>query len=100
MAAARITWRASQAALDPAKLIFLDETWTKINTVRSHGRCRRGVRLVAAVPHGHWMTSTFIAGLRHDGVTAPAVFDGAINGELFRAYVEQVLARRSRRPRS
>ena len=56
------------------------------------GRSRKGARLVASAPHGHWRTSTFLAGLRHNGLTAPAVFDGAINGELFTAYVEQVLA--------
>jgi transposase len=92
VAAARAAWQANQPGLDPARLIFIDETWTKTNMVRAYGRCRRGVRLLAAVPHGHWMTSTFIAGLRCDGVTAPAVFDGAINGELFLAYVAQVLA--------
>lgn len=92
MAAARAAWQANQPGLDCARLIFIDETWTKTNMVRAHGRCRRGARLVAAVPHGHWMTSTFIAALRCDRVTAPAVFDGAITGELFRAYVEQVLA--------
>ncbi len=59
---------------------------------RRYGRAPRGERLVAAVPHGHWMTSTFIAGLCDDRLLAPAVFDGAINGELFLAYVEQVLA--------
>jgi transposase len=58
---------------------------------RRRGRARRGERLVAAVPHGHWKTSTFIGALRCDGLTAPGVFDGAINGELFRAYVEQIL---------
>ena len=52
---------------------------------------RRGQRLVAAVPHGHWKTTTFIGALRAEGLTAPAVFDGAINGESFLAYVEQVL---------
>jgi transposase len=55
------------------------------------GRAARGQRLVAAVPHGHWKTSTFLAALRVDGLVAPCVFDGAINGELFLAYVEQVL---------
>lgn len=92
MAAARAAWRANQPDLNAAGLIFIDETWTKTNMVRRYGRCRRGARLVAAVPHGHWMTSTFIAGLRQEGITAPAVFEGAINGELFLAYVEQMLA--------
>jgi transposase len=58
---------------------------------RRYGRCRRGKRLVAAVPHGHWKTTTFIGALRASGLAAPAVFDGAINGVSFLAYVEQVL---------
>jgi transposase len=59
---------------------------------RRYGRSLRGERVVAAVPHGHWKTSTFLAGLRHDRLVAPCVIDGAINGETFRAYVEQFLA--------
>jgi transposase len=77
--------------LNPAKLVFIDETWTKTNMTRLYGRAPRGKRLVSAVPHGHWKTSTFIGALRCDGLVAPSVFDGAINGELFLAYVEQVL---------
>lgn len=63
----------------------------KTNMVRVRGRCERGTRLIDTTPHGHWKTSTFIAALREDGLVAPAVFDGAINGELFLCYVEQVL---------
>jgi transposase len=59
---------------------------------RRYGRAPRGQRLVAPVPHGHWKTSTFVAGLRTTGLTAPLVVDGAMNGDIFRAYVEQVLA--------
>ncbi len=59
---------------------------------RRYGRAPRGQRLVAAVPHGHWKTSTFLAALRHDAITAPCVIDGPINGETFAAYVEQFLA--------
>ena len=59
---------------------------------RRYGRAQRGARVVAAVPHGHWKTTTFVAALRHDGLTAPCVFDGAINGARFLAYVEQALA--------
>ena len=59
---------------------------------RTRGRAPRGQRLVASVPHGHWKTSTFVAALRYDGITAPCVIDGAMNGELFCAYVEQFLA--------
>ncbi len=59
--------------------------------VRTRGRCQRGARLIDTTPHGHWKTSTFIAALREDGLGAPFVCDGAINGELFLAYVEQIL---------
>ena len=59
---------------------------------RRSGRAVRGLRLLAAVPHGHWKVTTLIAGLRTAGITAPCVFDGAINGERFRNYVEQLLA--------
>jgi len=58
---------------------------------RSHGRARRGERLVAPVPYGHWHTTTFLCGLRQDGLVAPLVLDGAINGEAFLAYIEQML---------
>jgi transposase len=92
VAAARAAWRESQPTLDPARLIFIDETWTKTNMTRNYGWAEVGHRLVDAVPHGHWHTSTFIAGLRQDGLVAPCVFDGAINGEAFLAYVKQVLA--------
>jgi transposase len=60
--------------------------------VRHHGRSPRGERLVASVPHGHWKTMTFVAALRIDGLTAPYVIDGAMDGPSFMAYVEQVLA--------
>ncbi len=59
---------------------------------RRYGRARRGDRLVASAPHGHWKTSTFLAALRHDRIDAPCVIDGPINGTAFRAYVEQFLA--------
>lgn len=77
--------------MNPAKLVFIDETWTKTNMTRLYGRAPRGKRLVSAMPHGHWKTSTFIGALRCDGLVAPSVFDGPINGELFLAYVQQVL---------
>ena len=92
VAAARAAWRAQQPAMSPERLVFLDETWATTNMARRHGRARRGQRLVAAVPHGHWKTTTFVAALRHDGISAPCVFDGAINGARFRACVEQALA--------
>jgi transposase len=72
-------------------LVFVDETWASTNMARTHGRCRRGERLVMAVPHGHRKTTTFVAALRADGMTAPTVIDGAVTGDLFVAYVEQQL---------
>jgi transposase len=78
--------------LDTARLVFVDETWTKTNMARLRGRAPRGERLIGRVPHGHWKTSTFLAGLRHDRMVAPLVLDGAISGEVFRAWVEQFLA--------
>jgi DDE superfamily endonuclease len=92
VAAARAAWCDSQGALNPARLIFIDETWIATNMIRGYGRSPRGERLVGAVPYGHWKTMTFVAGLRCDGLTAPFVIDGPINGEWFRTYVEKVLA--------
>jgi len=71
--------------------VFIDETWAKTNMTRRYGRCARGARLVAKVPHGHWRTLTFLAALRCDHIAAPCVIDGPINGTSFRAYVEQFL---------
>jgi transposase len=71
--------------------VFIDETWTSTNMTPRYGRCEKGQRLIAHAPFGHWKTTTFIAALRHDRLTAPCVFDGPINGEKFRAYVEQIL---------
>ncbi len=71
--------------------MFIDETWAKTNMTRLHGRCARGRRLVAKVPHGRWRTLTFLAALRRDRIDAPCVIDGPINGLSFLAYVEQIL---------
>ncbi len=91
MQQARREWQARQSSFDPAHLVFLDETWASTNMARRYGRAPRGARCVAAVPYGHWKTTTFIAGLRHDSVTAPMVIDGAMNGEVFLAYVQKLL---------
>ena len=72
-------------------MIFLDETWATTNMTRTRGRAPRGDRLVCRVPHGHWHTTTFLAGLRTTGFVAPLVLDGAINGAAFLAYTEQFL---------
>jgi transposase len=87
----RERWRRHQHKLDPARLVFIDETWAKTNMTRTHGRCLRGQRLLAKAPFGKWRTLTFLAALRHDGLCAPCVIDGPINGKSFLAYVEQIL---------
>lgn len=91
MKQARSNWRARQTQLDPARLVFLDETWVSTNMARRYGRAPRNQRCVGAVPHGHWKTTTFIAGLRHNSVTAPMVIDGPIDGAAFLAYVRAFL---------
>jgi transposase len=88
----RAAWLNERQGIDPRRLVFIDETWAKTNMAPTYGRSRRGRRVIARVPFGHWKTSTFLAALRWDGVIAPAVFDGPINGRSFTAYVEQILA--------
>jgi transposase len=78
--------------MDPAAFVFLDETGATTNMVRRYGWAPRGERLVDAAPHGHWKTTTFLAGLRSTGIIAPLVLDGPMTGEAFLAYVEQFLA--------
>ena len=87
----RWDWFEAQPDLEPSRLVFIDETWASTNMARTHGRAPRGQRLRAAIPYGHWKTTTFVAGLRTSGMIAPLVLDGPINGELFQAYVDQVL---------
>jgi transposase len=87
----RRDWFASQLDLDPAKLVFVDETGASTSLARKHGRCRRGRRLRAAVPHGHYKTITLVAGLRLRGLAAPRVYDRPMNAALFEEWVEKCL---------
>jgi transposase len=87
----RAEWEKLQTTFDIKRLVFIDETWTKTNMTPLRGRAEIGKRVIDDVPHGHWMTTTLMAALRLDGLTAPMVVDGAINGELFLGYVEQFL---------
>jgi transposase len=87
----RAWWKRQQGRLDPKRLVFIDETWTKTNMAPIRGWGMSGQRLLARVPHGHWKTMTFLAALRVDRIDAPCVFDGPINGESFQLYVEQIL---------
>ena len=82
----------AQPTLDITTLVFLDETGAHTNMARLRGRAPRGARCVAAVPHGHWKSTTFIAGLRYNEITAPMVLDGPMDGAAFLAYVQQCLA--------
>jgi transposase len=87
----RARWKARQGNIDLRRLVFIDETWAKTNMAPLRGWAAKGQRLIGHAPFGHWNTMTFIAALRHDGIVAPFVLDGPINGESFRTYVEQVL---------
>ena len=91
MKAARHAWFDGQLDLDPEKLVFIDETGASTKMARLRGRAPRGQRCVAPIPHGHWKTTTFTAGLRRSGMIAPMVLDGAMDGDAFIAYVEQIL---------
>jgi transposase len=92
VAAQRQAWRATQAELDPRRLVFIDETGASTKMARLRGRSLRGIRCLGAMPHGHWKTTTFVGGLRLGGVTAPMVLDGAMDGPAFLAWIEQMLA--------
>jgi transposase len=91
IAAARIAWKADQPALDPKRLVFIDETGTSTNMARLRGRAKRGHRVVGRVPWGHWKIMTFVAALRHDAVTAPFVIDRPMTSAIFIEYVRQCL---------
>jgi transposase len=88
---AREAWFERQLDFDPEKLVFIDETWATTKMARLYGRAPRGERCRAAVPHGHWKTTTLTAGLRIGGLAAPMILDGPMDGDAFRAYVAQVL---------
>ena len=78
--------------MDSTAFVFLDETGAATNMIRRYGWGPKGERLVDAAPHGHWLTTTFVGGLRSTGVIAPLVLDGPMTGAAFLAYVEQFLA--------
>jgi transposase len=87
----RKRWKRLQLRLDPDRLVFIDETWVKTDMAPLRGWSQCGSLLKGQAPRGRWRTSTFLTALRKDAITAPFVYDGPINGEIFRAYVEQVL---------
>ena len=88
----REEWFEGQLDLDPAKLVFIDETWASTNMAPMYGWAPKGERLRVGIPHGHWKRTTFVAALRLTGLTAPMALDGSINGASFLDYVKRVLA--------
>ena len=91
VARARRRWMREQGMFDLARLVFIDETSTNTAMVRLRGRCPRGIRLIDHVPHGHWKTITFIAGLRRRAMVAPFMLDGPMNATSFMAYLKRCL---------
>jgi transposase len=87
----RARWVDWSGTAEARRLIFIDETWAKTNMTRLRGRAPRGQRLIAKTPHGHWKTTTLIAALGLTGIRGSMVVDGAINGDVFEAFVERVL---------
>jgi transposase len=87
----RAEWRRWSGDVDDRRLIFIDETWATTTMTRLRGRAPRGERLIDRTPHGHWMTTTLIAALGIEGIRCSTVVDGAVNGDVFGAYIEHVL---------
>lgn len=92
MAARRALWHKQLATQPVAALVFVDESGANTKMTRLRGRALGGQRLLARIPHGHYQTSTLIAGLRREGPCAPWLFGGPMNGEMFLAWVRQGLA--------
>jgi transposase len=91
VAAQREVWRAEQPLLNPRRLIFVDETGASTKMARMYGRAKRGARCIAAIPHGHWKTMTFVGGLTLNGMIAPMVLDSAMDGSAFIAWIVEML---------
>lgn len=87
----RQQWKAEQPFWDARKLVFIDETGVNTKMARRYGRSAVGERCLSAEPHGHWQSSTFLAALRHDQITAPFFVEGAVDAEVFTAYLQHVL---------
>ena len=92
MKAAREDWSAGQTALNPERLIFIDESGLSTKMARLRGWAPKGKRCRAAVPHGHWNTTTFVGGLTLTGICAPMLLNGPMDGDAFLAWCEQMLA--------
>lgn len=91
VALARWLWRRGQRAIEPERLVFVDETGTATNMAPRYGWGVRGKRVVGRAPHGHWKTTTFVGGLTTKGFIAPFVIDCPMNRDIFETWVEQCL---------
>jgi len=91
IAQAHARWENDQKKIPAAKLVFIDETGTSTRMNRRDGRCAKKQRLIGKAPCDHWKMTTFVAALRSKALTAPRVLDGPLNGESFRAWVQQCL---------
>ena len=96
MKEARLAWFDRQDELDIDRLFFIDECGTNTKMARTTGRSVRGERCRASVPHGHWKTTTLVAALTTSGIAAPMILDGAMDGDMFTAYVTHVLLKELR----
>jgi len=94
--AARLAWFEGQDELEIERLFFIDECGTNTKMARTRGRSKRGQRCRAAIPHGHWKTTTLVAALTTSGIAAPMVLDGAMDGEMFVAYTTHILLKELR----
>ena len=91
MQQARCAWSEAVPGWNVEKLVFIDETAAYTNMTRSYGRASKGRRCIASAPLGHWATTTFVAALRHQRLTAPMLTDGPMDGDVFLAYVQTFL---------
>lgn len=91
MQAARRAWHEAAPSWEIDKLVFLDETGASTNMARLYGRAPKGQRCIGSIPLGHWETTTFVAALRHNALTAPMLTDGPMDGDVFLAYVRHFL---------
>ncbi|MCL2349787.1 MAG: transposase [Planctomycetaceae bacterium] len=87
----RAEWKLMQLGLNPKKPVFLDETSAKTNMTRLYGRALKGQRLVDKTPHGHWVNTPLVCGLKHDRIVAPHAFVGAMNKKRFLDYLKRHL---------
>jgi transposase len=88
---ARQAWLEALPTLNIEKLVFIDETWTSTNMTRRYGRALRGRRCLGSAPYSHWQVTTFVGALRRGAISAPMVIEEPMDGDVFLAYVEQVL---------